>query len=112
MMSIFIVWGERRGARGEALMSRAGRIVRVDPAAGIPGGEVVIECADFNTSNIRACGCLFGGERAHLVGLSTRRALALIPSLEAVGEVDVLLESNGEQSAPASFNLGRKLAED
>ncbi|MBA3805329.1 MAG: gluconolaconase [Acidobacteria bacterium] len=93
-------------------MNRAGRIVRVDPAAGIPGGEVVIECADLDTSNIRACGCRFGGERAHLVGLSTRRALALVPPLNAGGEIDVLLESGDEQSAPASFRMGSKLAED
>lgn len=93
-------------------MNRAGRIVRIDPVAGIPGGEVVIECADFDTSNIRACGCTFGGERAHLVGLSTQRALALVPDANAGGEIDVLLESDGEQSAPASFQLGSKLAED
>jgi sugar lactone lactonase YvrE len=93
-------------------MSRAGRIVRVDPAAGIPGGEVVIECADFDTSNIRTCGCRFGGERAHLVGLSTRRALALVPSLDIGGEIEVMLESDGDKSAPASFRLGSKLAED
>jgi sugar lactone lactonase YvrE len=93
-------------------MSRAGRIVRVDPAAGIPGGEVLIECADFDTGNIRSCGCRFGGERAHLVGLSTRRVLALVPETEARGEMDVLLESGGERSDAARFLSSSKLAED
>ncbi|HYY58273.1 MAG TPA: hypothetical protein VE842_13145 [Pyrinomonadaceae bacterium] len=93
-------------------MSRAGRIVRVDPAAGIPGGEVVIECADFDTGNIRSCGCLFDGERAHLVGVSTRRALALVPETGSGGEIDVLLESGNDRSAPARFRTAGKLAED
>jgi sugar lactone lactonase YvrE len=93
-------------------MSRAGRIVRVDPAAGIPGGEVSVECDGLDTGNIRSCGCLFDGERAHLVGLSTRRALALVPEISRRGEIDLQLESDGEQSDPARFNLGSKLAED
>ncbi|HEV2913665.1 MAG TPA: hypothetical protein VGX92_10325 [Pyrinomonadaceae bacterium] len=93
-------------------MSRAGRIVRVDPSAGIPGGEVVIECADFDTRNIRSCGCLFDGARAHLVGLSTRRALALVPDGGDGGEIDVMLESGGERSAPAPFRTASRLAED
>jgi sugar lactone lactonase YvrE len=93
-------------------MTRAGRIVRVDPAAGIPGGEVAIECAGLDTDNLRTCGCRFGGARSHLVGLSTRRALALVPELDARGEIEVLLESNGERSEAASFIFGSLLAED
>jgi len=93
-------------------MTRAGRIVRVDPAAGIPGGEVSIECAGLDTDNLRTCGCRFGGERAHLVGLSTHRALALVPELDTRGEIKVLLESNGEQSEAARFVFGSLLAED
>jgi sugar lactone lactonase YvrE len=93
-------------------MSRAGRIVRVDPAAGIPGGEVVIECDGLDTSHLRSCGCRFDGERAHLVGLSPRRVLALVPETSARGEIDVLLESGGEQGAPSRFKSGSKLAED
>ena len=86
--------------------------MRVDPAAGIPGGEVSIECAGFETDNIRACGCLFGDELAHLVGLSTRRVLAIVPETSAGGETEVLLASGDERSDPASFRVGRKLAED
>jgi sugar lactone lactonase YvrE len=94
------------------LMSRAGRIVRVDPPAGIPGGEVAVECEGLDTGEIRSCACLFGGERAHLVGLSTKRALALVPDTGARGETQVVLESGGEQSEPSGFLVGSKLAED
>ena len=95
-------------------MSRAGRIVRIDPAAGIPGGEVVIECEDFDTSNLRSCSAWFGGARAQLVGASPRRVLAIVPEVEAAdGQVEVVMESEGQRrSEPASFIVGAKLAED
>lgn len=96
-------------------MSRAGRIVRISPAAGIPGGEVVIECEDFDTTDLRSCGVWFGGARAKLVGVSSRRVLAIVPEMEEGdgGETQVTLESNGERSgAASSFTVGAKLADD
>ena len=36
-------------------MGEAGQIMRVNPAAAIPGGEVVVECESFDTSNARTC---------------------------------------------------------
>jgi len=95
-------------------MSGVGQIVRLNPAAGIPGGEVVIECEDFDTSNLRSCSAWFGGVRAHLVGASTRRVLAIVPEVEAAdGHVEVVLEGEGgRRSEPASFVVGAKLAED
>jgi sugar lactone lactonase YvrE len=95
-------------------MSGAGQIVRINPAAGIPGGEVVIECEDFDTSNLRSCSAWFGGVRAQLVGASPRRVLAIVPEVEAAdGQVEVVLESEGHRrSAPAPFVVGAKLAED
>lgn len=94
-------------------MSRAGRITRINPAAGIPGGEVVIECEDFDTTNLRACSAWFGDTRAVLVGASTRRVLAIVPELEAGdGKVLVALESDGERSQAVPFVVGAKLAED
>jgi sugar lactone lactonase YvrE len=93
-------------------MSRAGRIVSLDPAAGIPGGEVVVECEQFDTTELRACGSFFDGQRGHLVGASTRRVLAIVPDDATSGKVEVRLESGDQQSAPSSFIVGAKLAED
>src|SRR5688572_25462391 len=91
-------------------MSEAGRIVRIDPGAGIAGGEVVIECADFDTRNLRSCRALFDGTRAWLVGASPRRVLAIVPELTRSGEVGVTLESGGARaSAPGSLIVGTKL---
>ncbi|MBV9959764.1 MAG: gluconolaconase [Acidobacteria bacterium] len=93
-------------------MSEAGRIERIDPAAAIPGGEVLVVCAGFDTSRPDACGCLFDGERGHLVGMSPRRVLALVPENNFGGQVQVVLESDGAHSAPQSFVVGTRLAED
>ena len=93
-------------------MSEAGRIVRVNPAAGIAGGEVVVECSDFDTSRVRACGAWFGGERASLVGASPRRVLAVVPEAGVSGEVELTLESDGRRTPPARFTAGAKLADD
>lgn len=93
-------------------MSEAGRIVRVNPAAGITGGEVVVECADFDTSQIRTCTSWFDGSRGHLVGASTRRVLAIVPEMDGGGEVDVTLECGEQRTAPAKFTVASKLADD
>ena len=93
-------------------MSGAGRIVRIDPAAGIPGGEVVIECSDYDTSNLRACYPLFGATIGQVVGLSSRRVLAIVPDAGLSGEIELLLSSGGALSPPASFTVGSKLVED
>ncbi|HZG53087.1 MAG TPA: hypothetical protein VEZ40_13205 [Pyrinomonadaceae bacterium] len=88
-------------------------IKRLDPAAAIPGGEIVIECEDYDTSNLRACRALFDGERSWLVGATPRRVLAIAPESSWGGEVEVRLQGGDErQSAPARLNVGRKLADD
>jgi sugar lactone lactonase YvrE len=93
-------------------MSEAGRIERIDPAAAIPGGEVVVVCADFDTGRPDTCMCLFDGERGHLVGVSTRCVMALVPENNFGGHVEVVLESEGLRSEPQGFVVGTKLAED
>lgn len=93
-------------------MSTAGRILRVDPAAAIPGGEVVIECAEFAARPLRACRVLVEGESAHLVAANARRVLALMPEGLPGGEVEINLASGDERSAPTKLTLAAKLAED
>jgi sugar lactone lactonase YvrE len=93
-------------------MSEAGKIVRVSPAAGIPGGEVAIDCANFDTSQIRACDVWFDESPARLVAVSARRVLAIVPEIDTGGEVDVTLESKSRRTAAAKLTVGAKLAED
>lgn len=93
-------------------MGRAGQILRIDPAAGIPGGEVVIESAGFDTSRPLACVVLFNDQPATIVSISPKRVLAIVPFLTKSGPVEVTLESGGERSSPVSFSVGQRLVED
>lgn len=90
------------------------QIVRVDPAAALPGGEVSVECEGYDTSNLRECRATFDGEAARLMGVAPWRVMVIVPEdFEEGGEVEVVLESgDGQRSAPARLTVGRKLAED
>jgi sugar lactone lactonase YvrE len=90
------------------------QVVRVEPSAAIPGGEVSVECAGYDTSNLRECRVTFGGVEGRMVGAAPWRVLAIVPdALEEDGEVELVLESRDEQrSEPARFVVGRRLAED
>lgn len=93
-------------------MSEVGRIVSVNPAAGIPGGEVSIECESFDTSLIRTCRSWFEESPARLVAASPQRVLAIVPEMSSDSEVEVRLESNSARTPPARFTVAAKLAED
>ena len=125
-------------------MNKAGEILRVGPVAGIPGGEVMIDCVGFDTSEPARCAVLIGGETAPLVAVSPKRVLAIVPESrrralaseplsareasrseadpaterdvaggnDAGRAVEVVLESQGERSAPATLVVGRRIAED
>jgi sugar lactone lactonase YvrE len=93
-------------------MSRAGKITRVSPAAGLPGGEVLIECDNLDTTDPKLCSVWINNERAPLVALGASRVVAVVPELKQGGVISIELECAGERSAPASFIVGQRLAED
>jgi sugar lactone lactonase YvrE len=92
-------------------MSTRGRILGIDPSYAIAGGEVIIECADFNTSEPRRCSVLVGEVPAQIVALGPRRVLATIPETRG-GELEIRLENDDGLSEPASLTVARKLAGD
>lgn len=94
------------------LMSESGRILRVQPASGIPGGEIVLEAEGFDATASSECGVWFDEEPARLVGLSAKRILALIPELKKSGEIEVRVGCGEERSEPARIIVGKKIAED
>src|SRR6266436_5443006 len=63
-------------------MNRAGQITRIDPAAGIPGGEIMIECTGLDPTEPSQCAVLIDGEVAPIVALSSKRVLAIVPELK------------------------------
>ena len=92
-------------------MATAGKILAIDPPYAIAGGEIVIECAAFDTSDPSQCEVLIGNSPAQIVASGPRRVLAIIPETQG-GNVEVRLKSRGDLSEPAYLSVGRKLAGD
>ncbi len=92
-------------------MGSAGRIVAVDPPYAIAGGEIVIDCAGFDTREPSKCAVLIGDTQAQVVALSPRRVLAIVPETKG-GRVPVTLWSGDEPSEPGYITVARKLAGD
>ena len=93
-------------------MGLAGRIVRIDPPFGIPGGEIVIDCEQLNTADPAVCQVLFGDTHAPMVALGPKRILAIVPETRQFGTVEVRLQSGDDISDPVNFTVARKLASD
>jgi sugar lactone lactonase YvrE len=92
-------------------MGSAGKIVTVDPPYAIAGGEIVIDCAGFDTREPSKCAVLIGDTPAQIVALGPRRVLATVPETKG-GEVPVTLWSGEEASEAAHITIARKLAGD
>lgn len=93
-------------------MTKEVKILHIDPALAIPGGEVTIDCEGFDTSDPTLCAVRFGDERAPIVALSPRRVLAIVPEIKQNGPIDIRLKSGEKQSEAASVVVAKKLAED
>ncbi len=93
-------------------MNKAGKIVSVNPPYAIPGGEVIINCENFEVNSTDGYGCFFGSKRARLVGASANRVIAIVPDDFDTNDVEIRLESGGEQSEAVTFVVGKKLADD
>ncbi|HSQ24555.1 MAG TPA: hypothetical protein VLN44_09095 [Pyrinomonadaceae bacterium] len=91
-------------------MSDPVRITRVDPAAGISGGEVTVAYAGVTPEGSRGLGILFDAKPAHITALGRGRALVSIPELSAEGPIEiVVLTAEPRASSAANFIIGRKL---
>lgn len=92
-------------------MATTAKILGIDPAYAIAGGEVIIDCVGFDTRDPQACNVLIGDTPAPLVAVGPRRVLAIVPETKG-GELEVRLDSGGELSEPARLTVARKLAGD
>lgn len=88
-----------------------GKILNIDPVYGIAGGEIVIDCAGFDTSDPASCAVLIGDSPAPIVACGPQRVLAIIPETKG-GKVEVRLGSREQLSEPAQITVARKLAGD
>jgi sugar lactone lactonase YvrE len=92
-------------------MASPPKILGVDPVYAIAGGEIIIDCAGFDTRDPQGCNVLVGEVRAQIVAIGPRRVLAIVPETTG-GELEVRLQSGAELSEPARIVIARKLAGD
>ena len=93
-------------------MNKAGRIISINPPYAVPGGEVIINCENFQVGAAGEYGCYFDGKAARIVGASANRVLAIVPENFDTAEVEVYLESGGDRSDTKTLIVGEKLADD
>ena len=93
-------------------MNKAGRIISISPPHAIPGGEIIINCENFELGAIGEYGCYFDGKAARIVGASANRLLVIVPENFDTAEVEVYLESGGDRSETKTVVVGEKLAGD
>src|SRR5262249_40049719 len=88
-----------------------GLIKSVVPGAAVDGGEVIITCGSYDTSDYSACKVLFGNQRGRLVSASASRVIAAVPDYgvgESGGELRLI---SGTTDCAVPFKLGAKIAE-
>jgi sugar lactone lactonase YvrE len=91
-------------------MNNAKQIERIDPAAGIPGGEVAVECAKASWNGVPTLTVRFQDQPAHVVAATPARALVLVPDLDVGAEIEVSVADEHATSRPAQFLVAKKLA--
>ncbi|HQR32808.1 MAG TPA: SMP-30/gluconolactonase/LRE family protein [Blastocatellia bacterium] len=88
-----------------------GLIKSTVPHAGVEGGEVVITCEGYDTSDYLYCHVWFGDQRGRVISAAPNRVVITVPDCDTGIEAHELkLESSsGVMATP--FTLGVKLAE-
>jgi streptogramin lyase len=92
-------------------MSQTARIVRLDPPAGLPGSEVVVECEGLKLWPDTKFEVRFDDVPARLTGASARRALAVVPPETEGADAVVQLVCDGVASAPQTFIVADFIAD-
>jgi sugar lactone lactonase YvrE len=98
-------------------MSRSPHITSVEPAAGIPGGEVLVRLSlsGPNEESLGRLNVRFSGAEGHLVSISSSRALVLVPDGMIDGRVQLTIsEDDSTPDSPwdVQFTAGKRLAQD
>ncbi len=91
-------------------MNKARQIERIDPGAGIPGGEVAVECANHSRNGKSTLTVWFQDQLAHVVAATPNRPLVLVPDLDVGTEIEVSVAEDGPAQGSAQFVVAKKLA--
>lgn len=88
-----------------------GAIKQVVPRAGVEGGEVILTCAGFDSSDYAACRISFAGLPGRFVGAGPERVIAALPEYDKGFGGDKLTLESSQAVWSAPFTLGEKLAD-
>lgn len=88
-----------------------GQIKSVVPGAGVEGGEVILSCEAYDTSDYSSCHVWFGDQRGKLISASPNRVIAGVPDCEIGVESEELKLEGASGTLSARFTLGVKLAD-
>jgi sugar lactone lactonase YvrE len=92
-------------------VNKTKQIERIEPGAGIPGGEVAIDCPNQSPNGTPPLTVWFQDQLAHVVAATPNRALVLVPDLNAGAEIEVSIDPGSRPPGkPAHFVVARKLA--
>lgn len=83
----------------------------VTPQYAIAGGEMEVVCEGFNVDADGDYGCYIGGEKCRITAASSDRLLVTVPE-NIEGEIELHLESRGDESEPYAVTIGLLLTED
>ena len=86
-------------------------IKEVNPRAGVEGGEVILTCSGYDTSDYAACYVSFAGVRGRLVGAAPERVIAAIPEYDKGLSANTLRLGSLSADWATPFTLGEKLAD-
>jgi len=89
-------------------MDQKEKIIRVEPAFAIPGGEIVVTCEGFRAGHGADSAVFIGDEKCRIVAASASRVMAIVPSGDG-GHTQIHLESGGKKSASFPIVVGKLL---
>ena len=92
-------------------MSETPKLIDLDPALAIPGGEVAVNCSlgDFTAETVE---CVFDEERGAITAVSNSRILVRVPEGLKREDVDVQVTVDGVKSNSLGIKVGTRLCAD
>jgi sugar lactone lactonase YvrE len=86
----------------------------VHPTAGIPGGEIIVHIEGVARELLPRVEVRLYGESAHLVSLTNKRALAMVPDVWIGRPVQISIATDPDSpsnESPVYFTIGKRLAQ-
>jgi len=88
------------------------KLIAVDPAYALPGGEIAVKCAGFRMVPGTDDGCFIAGAACPITAASSDRILATVPAEVTDNSAAIQLVSGGAKSKTIGLTVGKTLAGD